>query len=180
VFHFIMASLLVGLTQLLITLLAVMFASPDTTYFPSVGPLLGFGFGAVIGALAVVVGNIAREMGAREGALEVVSSGQRFALVLALLIATASLAVSFATVRPSQSLEAPEKAVVFERHLLLAVATGVAGLVGAIYRAGIVLTAAVTQQRNPAAATPQPPAGGPAGSGTGSASGAAAEAGIKE
>ena len=55
-----------------------------------------------------------------------------------------------------------------------------AGLVGAIDRAGLALTAAVRQQRNPAAEPPRPPAGGQATSGTGSAPGAAAEVGIKE
>ena len=168
--HFLLASLLVGLIQLLITLLAVMFASPDTNYFPAAGPLLGFGFGAVIGALAVVVGNIARELGSREGTMEVVSTSQRFAVVLALMIAAVSLAVSLAVVPRIKSLRRPEGTEVLERHLLLAAATGIAALVGAIYRAGTILTAAVRHQRNPAAVPPQPPAGSQAPPGTGSAS----------
>ena len=165
-----MASFLVGLIQLLITLLAVMFASPDTNYFPAAGPLLGFGFGAVIGAFAVVVGNIARELGSREGTMEVVSTSQRFAVVLALMIAAIALAVSLAVVPRIKSLRRPEDTEVLERHLLLAAATGIAALVGAIYRAGTILTAAVRHQRNPAAVPPQPPAGSPAPPGTGSAS----------
>jgi hypothetical protein len=169
VIHFIMASLLVGLIQLLITLLAVMFASPDTNYFPAVGPLLGFGFGAVVGALAVAVGNVARELRYKEGAMEVVSTSERFAVVVALMIAAVSLAVSLAA-GPRSSLRHPENAEVLERHLLLAVATGVAALVGALYRASSVLTAAVKQQRGPETAPLQPPSDSPAAPGTGSAS----------
>jgi hypothetical protein len=67
-------------------------------------------------------------------------------------------------------LQRPENTEVFERHLLLAAATGIAALVGAIYRAGTVLTAAVKLQANSAAIPPRPPPGHPATPGTGTAS----------